>query len=41
MLANATNVALTGMGHLSLLFSISVAQHLHDEILAVKNEIRA
>lgn len=41
MLANATNIALTGMGHLSLLFSAAVAQHVHDELLAVRNETRA
>jgi triacylglycerol esterase/lipase EstA (alpha/beta hydrolase family) len=41
MLANATNIGLTGMGHLSLLFSAAVAQHVRDEILAVRNEIRA
>jgi len=41
MLANATNIALTGIGHLSLLFSAAAAQHLHDEICAVRNEIRA
>jgi triacylglycerol lipase len=41
MLANATNIALTGLGHLSLLFSAAVAQHLHDEVVGVRNEIRA
>jgi triacylglycerol esterase/lipase EstA (alpha/beta hydrolase family) len=32
MLANATNIALTGMGHFALLFSAQVAQRVHDEI---------
>jgi hypothetical protein len=35
MLANATNVALSGMGHFSLLFSSAVAQRVHDEIAAL------
>jgi pimeloyl-ACP methyl ester carboxylesterase len=41
MLPNATNIALTGMGHLSLLFSAAVAQHVHDEIVSVRNETHA
>jgi pimeloyl-ACP methyl ester carboxylesterase len=41
MLAHATNVALEGMGHFSLLFSGEVAQRVHEEIVGIKNGTRA
>jgi len=41
MLENATNVAVSGMGHFSLLFSPAVAQRVHDEIVSIRNGTRA